>query len=103
MKDVDSFNPLTVPTMAQLLTEINRYDRANPEVIDATTGKQMPGIFFNHVSCQIFLRPYIFIDWKKTSMKPYVEAFEVFIQGLEEEQRMKLAHQRMQDEMQLNF
>ena len=45
MKDVDSFNPLNVPTMAQLLMEINQYDRNNPQSLDAIDGKLMPGTF----------------------------------------------------------
>lgn len=84
MDQVDEFNPLTVPTMAQLIQEINQFDRREPNAIDKDTGKPVE-------------------DWKKTCMRPYMEAFEQFIRGLEEEEKAKLIQRRMADEMEMNF
>ncbi|KAL1916943.1 uncharacterized protein VTP21DRAFT_5140 [Calcarisporiella thermophila] len=51
----DEFNPLQVPTVAQLLNEVNT--QGNGE------GKRVP-------------------DWEVTSLKPYIKVFEDFLKGL---------------------
>lgn len=55
-RKVEEFDPLSVPTVTQLLSEIDEWDGEEGEKKIA--------------------------DWEKTSLKPYVDFFRVFIAGL---------------------
>lgn len=55
VRRVDEFNPLEVPTLGQLLEEIDAWDGPADDAIS---------------------------DWQKTSLRPYVELFERYVEGL---------------------
>ncbi|KAH7356291.1 hypothetical protein BKA66DRAFT_248054 [Pyrenochaeta sp. MPI-SDFR-AT-0127] len=65
---VEDFDPLGVPTVTQLLTEIDEWEGEEGE-------KKTQ-------------------DWEKTSLKPYVDYFRRFIAGLLEEERPVLKRER---------
>jgi DNA primase small subunit len=58
-RKVEEFDPLGVPTVTQLLTEIDEWEGEEGE-------KKMQ-------------------DWEKTSLKPYVDYFRRFVAGLMED------------------
>ncbi|KAI9851432.1 MAG: hypothetical protein M1830_006899, partial [Pleopsidium flavum] len=60
-KKVDRFDPLGVPTVTELLGEIDSWDSANRKEEDPEQRIQ---------------------DYEKTSLKPYVEYFKSFVAGL---------------------
>ena len=65
---VEEFDPLGVPTVTQLLTEIDEWEGEDSE-------KKLQ-------------------DWEKTSLKPYVDYFRRFIAGLMEEEKPALKRER---------
>ncbi|KAG0183210.1 primase, DNA, polypeptide 1 (49kDa) [Apophysomyces sp. BC1034] len=60
----EEFNPLTVPTLSTLCQELNEYDRENPGARKLA-------------------------DVKKTSLRPYIEIFDKFVNGLVLESQQK--------------
>lgn len=61
---VEEFDPLGVPTVTQLLSEIDEWSRANAGAMETDdAAKKMP-------------------DWEKTRLRPYVEFFRGFVTGL---------------------
>lgn len=90
-RKAEDFDPLSVPTVMNLLAEIDEYDAKHPagtaeaEVPDegsAVNGSDMKG------SRKLQ-------DYEKTSLKPYIEFFRSFIAGLVKEER---AGKRERDE-----
>lgn len=74
----EKFDPLAVPTLNKLYKELNEYDRKHPD-----KDRQIPGIATYscwHIMC--YSSPTFFIDMKKTSLKPYIEIFEKFVNAL---------------------
>jgi DNA primase small subunit len=67
-RTVEEFDPLSVPTVTQLLQEIDDWESEGTE-------KKMQ-------------------DWEKTSLKPYVEYFKRFVAGLVEEEKPVLKRER---------
>ena len=65
---MEEFDPLSVPTVTQLLQEID--DWSGEE-----TDKKMQ-------------------DWEKTSLKPYVDYFRRFVAGLVDEEKPALKRER---------
>ncbi|KAL9547343.1 hypothetical protein PS6_007197, partial [Mucor atramentarius] len=55
--ECENFNPLTVPNLTTLNQELEEYNRANPDNTRLA-------------------------DYKKTSLKPYIEHFEKFVNGM---------------------
>lgn len=55
--ECENFNPLTVPNLTTLNQELEEYNRANPDNTRLA-------------------------DYKKTSLKPYIEHFEKFVSGM---------------------
>ncbi|KAF2801971.1 prim-pol domain-containing protein [Mytilinidion resinicola] len=75
-RKVEEFDPLGVPTVTQLLGEIDEWDRENGgEEGGDGSQKKVP-------------------DWEKTSMKPYVEFFRLFVAGLLKEERGGVKRER---------
>jgi DNA primase small subunit len=64
-RNVESFDPLGVPTVSELLSEIDAWDskNGNAEKADGDNAKRLQ-------------------DWEKTSLKPYVELFRGFVNNL---------------------
>ncbi|KAF1840275.1 DNA primase small subunit [Cucurbitaria berberidis CBS 394.84] len=67
-RKVEEFDPLSVPTVTQLLTEIDDWEGEEGE-------KKLQ-------------------DWEKTSLKPYVDYFRRFVAGLLEEEKPVLKRER---------
>jgi DNA primase small subunit len=67
---VEEFDPLNVPTVTQLLQEIDEWEGEDSE-------KKMQ-------------------DWEKTSLKPYVDYFRKFVAGLMEEEKPALKRERQE-------
>jgi DNA primase small subunit len=76
-QNVDEFDPLSVPTVLDLLKEIDQWQ----------SEKLQDGEKRLH-------------DWEKTSMKPYVEYFKAFVAGLlkEEKEMNAIKREREEDE-----
>ena len=58
IEDCDSFNPMTVPTLSTMRKEMLDYDKQNTD-----PDKKVP-------------------DYKKTSLRPYVEYFDKFVRTM---------------------
>ncbi|OSS50968.1 hypothetical protein B5807_04431 [Epicoccum nigrum] len=69
-RKVEEFDPLNVPTVTQLLQEIDEWEGEDSE-------KKMQ-------------------DWEKTSLKPYVDYFRRFVAGLMEEEKPALKRERQE-------
>jgi DNA primase small subunit len=67
-RKVEEFDPFTVPTVTQLLTEIDEWEGEEGD-------KKMQ-------------------DWEKTSLKPYVDYFRRFVVGLLEEDKPAVKRER---------
>lgn len=68
-KRLDKFDPITVPTVTDLLAEIDEYDKENgPPNGDEDEGKKMA-------------------DYEKTGLKPYIEFFKTHVSSLLKEER----------------
>lgn len=72
-RNLDDFDPFEVPTVTELLEQINEYDeKHNKEDVDMEGArpveKKMP-------------------DWEKTKLKPYVDYFRAFVSGLLKEEK----------------
>ena len=64
VKDVEMFDPLGVPTVTELLGEIDKWDSTtNRKDEDEEAERKIQ-------------------DWEKTSLKPYIEYFKSFVAGL---------------------
>ncbi|KAJ5111252.1 hypothetical protein N7532_001787 [Penicillium argentinense] len=84
-RKAEEFDPLSVPTVMELLTEIDAYDAKNPA---GTTEAEMPdaeGSAVNDSDVKGGTRK--MQDYEKTSLKPYIEFFRSFIAGLLKEER----------------
>jgi DNA primase small subunit len=66
-RKVEEFDPLGVPTVTQLLTEIDEWECDDAKKVQ---------------------------DWEKTSLKPYIEYFKRFVAGLLNEEKPALKRER---------
>lgn len=89
---LEEFDPFTVPTVTQLLDEIDKWEdsqrkikKEEPEVAESEEKKPVSRIQ----------------DWEKTSLKPYVELFRTFVNGLMKEEN-KLKRER-DDDVKMEF
>ncbi|PGH19296.1 hypothetical protein AJ80_04049 [Polytolypa hystricis UAMH7299] len=94
VRRVDRFDPLSVPTVSQLLSEINEWDRSHPvepSVENGTTttgapeGSEIGGGPSSVPDANGRARR--LQDYEKTSLKPYIDYFRGFIAGLLKEER----------------
>jgi DNA primase small subunit len=65
-RQLESFDPLGVPTVTELLGEIDQWQ--NPSEVEDSEGKSIQ-------------------DWEKTSLKPYIDYFRSFVVGLMRDER----------------
>lgn len=65
-RNLESFDPFTVPTSTGLLDEIDTWDREHSGMADEERSKVQ--------------------DWQKTSLKPYVEYFRGYVAGMIKEE-----------------
>ncbi|KAJ3330835.1 primase, DNA, polypeptide 1 (49kDa), partial [Gonapodya sp. JEL0774] len=75
--DCDNFNPLMVPKVSDLVREINEFNAKYPDRVGDA-------------------------DYTKTSLKPHIEYFEGFLNGLSEEQRERFRAQRTREDRMMN-
>ncbi|TKA27050.1 hypothetical protein B0A50_05241 [Salinomyces thailandicus] len=61
-RNLEAFDPFAVPTVTQLLQEIDQWDEKNSALTEEDRGKVL--------------------DWQKTGLKPYVEFFRGYVAGL---------------------
>ncbi|CAI7659756.1 hypothetical protein N7533_001020 [Penicillium manginii] len=85
-RKAEEFDPLSVPTVMELLAEIDEYDANHPA---GTTEADMPDADGSTVNgSDIKGTGRKLQDYEKTSLKPYVEFFRSFIAGLLKEERV---------------
>ncbi|KAK7407977.1 p48 polypeptide of DNA primase [Neonectria punicea] len=76
-KNLEDFDPLNVPTVQGLLAEIDAWKEEDEE----ETAKNIS-------------------DWEKTSLKPYIDQFRLFVNGLMKDERdVKVKRERDEDSM----
>ncbi|KAJ5885252.1 DNA primase small subunit [Penicillium taxi] len=73
----DEFDPLTVPTVTELLDEIDAYDAKHPVTAEAETVDVEGSALGSDIRGARKLQ-----DYEKTSLKPYIDHFRSFIAGL---------------------
>jgi DNA primase small subunit len=75
--NADKFDPFDVPTVTELLSEIDEWD-ARQQTVDAEGDSQMSNASENAVGgAEKRVQ-----DWEKTRLKPYVEYFRKFVNNL---------------------
>jgi DNA primase small subunit len=75
--NADKFAPFDVPTVTELLSEIDEWD-ARQQGVDAEGDSQMSNASENAVGgAEKRVQ-----DWEKTRLKPYVEYFRKFVNNL---------------------
>ena len=69
-RNIEEFDPLAVPTVTELLAEIDEYDRENPPPAseNGSSDRKMQ-------------------DYEKTRLKPYVDYFRSFVANLIKDER----------------
>lgn len=68
-RNVEEFDPLGVPTVTELLGEIDEWARANAGTMETDeAAKKIP-------------------DWEKTRLRPYVEFFRGFVNGVMKDEK----------------
>lgn len=68
-RNVEEFDPLTVPTVTELLDEIDKWASENAGKMDDEAAKKIP-------------------DWEKTRLKGYVDYFRGFVNGVLKEEKV---------------
>lgn len=79
VKRLEEFNPLAVPTVQELLVEIDAWKKEEEEGEEDTK------------------KPVA--DWEKTSLKPYIEQFRHFVNGIMKDERGPVKREREGDSM----
>ena len=77
MQRAESFNPLTVPKVTELLAEVDQFG-STEEGEEQNNGFVEDGVTMRKLN-----------DWEKTSLKPYVELFDEFVKSLLKSDRVK--------------
>lgn len=75
--NVEDFNPLTVPTVSELLREIDEWDKKK---------KSEPGEEGERIA-----------DWEKTSLKPYVDYFRNHIAAILRDENKSIKREREEE------
>ncbi|KAI9045514.1 DNA primase subunit PRI1 [Aspergillus affinis] len=78
------FDPLSVPTVTELLAEIDAWDAENPNNFGAADTADGEGSVPNGSDAKGGRK---LQDYEKTSLKPYIDYFRSFIAGLLQEER----------------
>ena len=80
--NIETFDPEKVPTVFQLLKELDSSAAENTE-----NGDHRAGTCFDHNSLVIPLTSMYALDWERTSLKPYVDMLDKHAMALMEEVR----------------
>lgn len=75
VRDLAAFDPLEVPTIQTLLAEIDAWESVKGEEGPEEERERMQ-------------------DWQKTSLRPYVEYFRTFVNGLLKEEMSGVKRER---------
>lgn len=81
-KKADEFDPLEVPTVSNLLAEIDAYDAQHPAGTAEAEVPETEGANGSDIKGSRKLQ-----DYEKTSLKPYIDHFRSFIAGLLKDER----------------
>jgi DNA primase small subunit len=84
VRKAQQFDPLSVPTVTQLLAEIDAYDAEHPHTGAGTEAVDAEGSVPNESDTRGSRK---LQEYEKTSLKPYVDYFRSFIAGLLKEER----------------
>ncbi|KAJ6157796.1 hypothetical protein N7470_005388 [Penicillium chermesinum] len=84
-KNADEFDPLAVPTVSNLLAEIDAYDAKHPA---GTAEAEVPDMEGSAVNGSDIKGTRKLQDYEKTSLKPYIDHFRSFIANLLKEERV---------------
>ncbi|KAL2176599.1 uncharacterized protein P884DRAFT_202546 [Thermothelomyces heterothallicus CBS 202.75] len=88
MNNLDGFDPLNVPTLQGLVTEIDAWTEADGAAMGGSGGSSQE------------VKPVQ--DWEKTSLKPYIEYFRSFVTALMKDEREPgVKREREEDEVQV--
>ncbi|KAI8145575.1 hypothetical protein BJV82DRAFT_643764 [Fennellomyces sp. T-0311] len=92
-ENCEDFDPLNVPTLTRLSEELNEYNAKH----GAEEDRKQPGMaWLSKLERSILSTPFLLVDYKKTSLRPYVETFEKFVNALIlEKQREKRGMESM--------
>ncbi|KAL4810112.1 hypothetical protein BDV18DRAFT_150472 [Aspergillus unguis] len=82
IRNVDKFDPLSVPNVSQLLSEIDSWDAEHPSNPAAEGPEPEGSVPDSDVRGSRKLQ-----DYEKTSLKPYIDYFRSFIAGLNKDER----------------
>jgi DNA primase small subunit len=85
MRRADTFNPLTVPKVNELLKEVDAFG-ANDDGESNTHGYVEDGATSRKLN-----------DWEKTSLKPYVDLFDGFVKALLSSETVRVKRERDED------
>lgn len=85
MERADSFDPLSVPRVNELLREVDQFGDTEQGV------KQANGFVEDGVTMRKLN------DWEKTSLKPYVELFDGFVKSLLKSEMVQVKRERDDD------
>ncbi|KAK5082163.1 p48 polypeptide of DNA primase [Lithohypha guttulata] len=88
MKRADLFDPLTVPTVTELLREIDSFGQKNEE--EQGTSQEDSNRHENSNQKKV-------LDWEKTRLKPYYELFNGYVNKLVKSQTTSLKRERDED------
>jgi DNA primase small subunit len=91
-RKAEEFDPLSVPTVMELLAEIDTYDAQNPARTAEADAADAEGSTVNGSDIKGGSKVQ---DYEKTSLKPYIDYFRSFIANLLKEER---AGKRERDE-----
>src|SRR5205814_2237849 len=70
--NVDKFNPLSVPTVSDLLAEIDAWDAEHTGATQPSNAERTGGINFDQSNTDVDQKTKIVQDYEKTSLKPYI-------------------------------
>ncbi|KMP05668.1 DNA primase small subunit [Coccidioides immitis RMSCC 3703] len=94
VKRVEQFNPLEVPTVAELLDEINAWDMEHrPEATDTkmSAGDEDDGADGDDMKKRRLQ------DYEKTKLRPYIDYFRTFVASLNRDERASGKREREED------
>ncbi|KAJ5520218.1 DNA primase small subunit eukaryotic/archaeal [Penicillium fimorum] len=83
-RNAENFDPLTVPTVMDLLAEIDEYDAKHPA---GTAEADIPDVEASAMNGSDMKGGRKVQDYEKTSLKPYIDFFRSFVAGLIKEER----------------
>lgn len=80
MKQAEAFDPLTVPKVTELLAEVDQYSKAEDDSSSIPDGASSQPL-----------------DWEKTRLRPYVEAFDAFVKSMVKNETVRVKRERDED------